>query len=121
MAAERDHPQELQLALMRSAAGPPGPRIADDLERDRELWSSAMLTRSDAPGGFGSLIPLRDLSRGLWNADTLYVLSSGVDDPALERLAQRWEPDEVTWIEAAEASNLLGSSRAARILRVWWD
>jgi hypothetical protein len=120
VAQKRDHPQELQLALMRSA-DPAGPRVADDLEQHRGLWSSALLTRSGAPGELGSLIPLRDLSRGVWNADTLYVLSSGVDDAALERLAQTWEPDQMTWIEGAAASDLLGSSRAARILYVWWD
>ena len=92
-----------------------GRQVAEDLERNTSLWSAAVTMG-------GGLIPLRDLSSGKWNADTIYVLSSQEDDEALFALASGWNPDEANWIEGADADELLGWHPSnARILQLWWD
>jgi hypothetical protein len=108
-------PQQLQLELMRLASRG---RVADDLIEHAALWSGALMTSTN-------LVPLRDLERGSWNADTLYVLSSGQDDEALVTLAGRWEADSIDWIGGMEAAVKLGEYRTdqpvRRVLVVWWD
>jgi hypothetical protein len=110
-------PQELQLALMRHASFNEldGNRVVRDLERRPELWAAALMSRDD-------LVSLRDLPDGEWNVDTLYVLSSGEDDAALEQLARAWNADEVSWLGEEDAARLLGESPPEhRVLVVWWD
>lgn len=67
------------------------------------------------------MIKLRDLDENYWNVDTLYVLSSGANDRLLGRIARRWHADAIYWVSGAAASSLLGDTRQARILEVWWD
>jgi hypothetical protein len=81
------------------------------------LWCAALLDRLDDD----ALIKLRDLDQNSWNADTVYVLSSGADDRALARIARTWHADALQWVGGAAASLLLGDSRPFRILEVWWD
>jgi hypothetical protein len=111
-------PQRLQLELIRLAGRGD---VADTLVEHRNLWSGALITRAANPFG---LVSLRDLERGFWNADTLYVLSTSVDDPALEQLAGQWEPDSIHWIDGMEAATKLGEYKngvVRRVLEVWWD
>ena len=110
-------PQELAFELMRSASFNEfdGVGVVSDLERHAHLWDAALMNRDD-------LVTLRDLPYGEWNVDTLYVLSSGQDDLALERLAAQWKADEVRWMSEDEAAQHLGESPPQRrILVVWWD
>jgi hypothetical protein len=110
--------QQLQFELMRLATADDldGDRIADELQAHADLWHGALIGRND-------LIGLRDLRDGYWNADTLVVLSSGLDDDALEALARQWRADTVHWIEGDEAARLIGDygTPTPRILMVWWD
>jgi hypothetical protein len=94
-----------------------GPQVVRDLLSHRQLWCAALIDRL----GSDALIKLRDLDDNIWNVDTLYVLSSGANDPALARLAGRWHPDARSWVGGSAASQLLGDSRPRRILEVWWD
>jgi len=110
-------PQELQLELIRLASFNDfdGGRAVDDLLRSRELWTGVLM---DAAG----LVKLRDIGAGVWNVDTLYVLSSGTDDRALETLVRSWGPDSIGWIEGEAADRELGWSLSGlRVLSAWWD
>ena len=112
--------QELHFELIREASFNQfdGPRVADALEQHPHLWQAVVMWREDS----GDLICLRDLPDGEWNVDTLYILSSGEDDAALESLALVWEADEVSWLPDDEASPRLGWWPASkRVLRCWWD
>jgi hypothetical protein len=111
--------QAIQLDLLRRSSfnNLKGARVARDLLKNRKLWCGALIDRL----GGDALIKLRDLDENVWNVDTLYVLSSGANDRLLTRLARRWHADAISWVGGAAASRLLGDSRAARVLDVWWD
>ena len=63
-----------------------GPKVAESLLRNRDLWLAAYMDRFGAPHeeciewfpAF-SLIKLRDLVRDQWNVDSLVVLTESVD------------------------------------------
>jgi hypothetical protein len=111
--------QAIQLDLLRRSSfnNLDGPQVVRDLLSHRQLWCAALIDRL----GSDALIKLRDLDDNYWNVDTLYVLSSGANDPALARLAGRWHSDARSWVGGSAASQLLGDSRPRRILEVWWD
>ena len=111
--------QAIQLDLLRRSSfnNLDGVQVANDLLAHRRLWCAALIDRL----GSDALIKLRDLDDNYWNVDTLYVLSSRADDPALARLAGRWHPDARSWVGGSAAKQLLGDSRPARILEVSWD
>ena len=114
--------QELQLELMSLASFNDfeGPRVVEDLKEHQDLWRGAVLDRD-------GLIKLRDIERGYWNVDTLYLLPALGKEYELEGIANLWGADEVDWIGGDTACYLLGSyspekrSQAKQILRVWWD
>jgi hypothetical protein len=111
--------QAIQLDLLRRSSFNQlnGRQVARDLLANRSLWCAALIDRL----GSSALIKLRDLDENDWNVDTLYVLSSGANDRSLARIARRWHADAINWVSGAAASSLLGDSRPARILEVWWD
>src|SRR5215472_2709175 len=96
--------QEIQFELMRQRVNNyDGEQVVADLLRAKSLWRSAMLTRLMNVG-----ICLRDIDQDVWNADTLLVLSSGVDDAELERLAGGWHADEIRWSSVYGLSSVAG-------------
>jgi hypothetical protein len=111
--------QSIQLDLMRRSSynNFDGKQVATDLVNHQRLWCAAILDRL----GDDALTKLRDIDENYWNADTVYVLSSGADDRSLTRLARRWHADDVYWVNAAHASQMLGTSDSFRILEIWWD
>ena len=97
-----------------------GVRVTRDLLRHRRLWCGVIMDRL----GNDALIKLRDIGSNEWNVDTLYVLSSGVNDRALTTLARHWQSDALQWVRGAAADQLLGEGGVVphrRILEVWWD
>lgn len=108
MAAPNNRVQQIQLELLRISGfnALDGERVVADLENNRDLWDGVLMTRSDP------LLLVRDLGEGVWNADTLYLRSSGVNDRGLEALAQGWEADELGWVRHQEGF---------RVLVLWWD
>lgn len=84
--------------------------------------------------GGGELIPLRNLSDGVWNIDTLYVLVKGDSEhraraqEVLKPPAEGWGT-EFTWLDAAGPAHererlckLLGTGEPHLALaRFWWD
>ena len=111
--------QSIQLDLLRRSSynNMDGAQVANDLLQHRQLWCAAILDRL----GLGALVKLRDIDQGYWNADTVYILSSGANNGALSKLARRWQADAVRWVTGAEASQLLGTSERHQILEIWWD
>src|SRR5919202_2409129 len=80
--------QALQFQLIRRSSfnNFDGVRLTRDLLQHRRLWCGVIMDRL----GNDALIKLRDIGSNEWNVDTLYVLSSRVNDRALSRLAGRW-------------------------------
>jgi hypothetical protein len=119
--------QRLQLDLMRLATFNHfnGDRVVDDLLANRDLWLAALMMRPAGPSFdfIPNLIPLRDLSDGGWNVDTLYILARPGQKAALERLARAWQADELAWLEGEEAAQALGVSAQSdlQVLQLWWD
>jgi hypothetical protein len=111
--------QSIQLDLLRRSSfnNMDGTRVTNDLLQHRQLWCAAILDRV----GNHPLIKLRDIDQGYWNADTVYILSSGANNPALSKLARRWDADAIQWVTGADASQLLGTSERYQILEIWWD
>jgi hypothetical protein len=66
------------------------------------------------------LIRLRDLPGGFWNADTLFIRCSGVDDERLQRLASDEWHGEVEIIPGDEARDR-GIGIGRDVMTVWWD
>jgi len=93
-----------------------GPRVANDLEANRDLWQGVLMTRTDTG------ITLRDLEHNYNNVNTLWILSSGKNDKELEKLARTWSWDEQKWYTKDESKSALGTgSTKYRILELWWD
>ncbi len=127
-------PQKLVFMLMIEAAfNAFDPyRVVEDLLRHRDLWDGVVMER-----GFpfctgadplqlqfhGDLIALRDLGRGHWNVDTVYVLTTEDKEAAWQPLVQNWQADEIGFERGDKAGKLLGclGSGQVSILRVWWD
>jgi len=111
--------QAIQFELMRRSSfnSFDGVRVAGDLVRHRQLWCGAFIDRL----GDDALIKLRDIGENSWNVDTLYVLSSNANNPALGALARHWRADAVQWVAGPAAGRLMGTSGSYRILEVWWD
>jgi hypothetical protein len=127
--------QEIQLELMRRASFNEfdGPKVAESLERHREKWIAAWMTRfgvhrEEHPDWYPamSLIPLRDLRGNRWNVDTLIVLTEDVERArqlAAVAEAEDWRADDVHVEEHEdEISMALGVFPCRKwILSVWWD
>jgi hypothetical protein len=152
--------QDLLLELIRRSEhnSLPGEKVATDLDNNRHLWRACMITMGQWPcqsaksimddvaagrkepyervGAFCSLIPLRDLSQqdNEFHTDELWIISSGVDDKALELLARKWDADEIDWLPMRESAYLQGGGAAffgrkqpdddpnrSSLMRVWWD
>jgi hypothetical protein len=103
-----------------------GHRVAGDLRGHADLWRSFVFTRE---GPLARLV-LRDLPDDVLAFDTILILAAPSRQDELQRLAERWEADEVTWTGIEEARRMLGGRRAVEgfdpdpqrvILRVWWD
>jgi len=93
-----------------------GPNVRKALEWRRNYWEACMMT-SYRPG-----VTLRDLSQGIFNADTLYILPAPGREKELERLANQWKAKSVKWMEREDAALFLGQHGTdKKVLEVWWD
>ena len=114
--------QELQLELIELVNHNRcnGQKIAKLLRDNRSLWHAALM-----PGR--RLDALRDMEYGEWPADTLYLLPVEGQEGALEKLAKRFNADEVRWLDGKESLSLLGywkkdiEKKSKLILSAWWD
>ena len=123
--------QEIQLELIRRTQfnAFDGPRVVAALERHQELWEAVLMDRMgfSEPGGLprAGLIKLRDLPKGYWNVDTLYILCP--DAACARRLGELAETEgwgEMVTVheERAEVDSALGGGwRTQAIVSIWWD
>ena len=120
--------QELQFELIKRVKfnDCAGEQIVADLLANRPLWRGVVMDRPsvvvDRQRGYIheeiNLVKLRDIEVNQWNVDTLFILTSGVNDAALASLAYQWEASEVWYLENPEVGLLHPSNK---VLRVWWD
>ena len=118
--------QDLNLELIKLASFNEfdGVQVVKDLIEHKDLWRGAVMGRY---GGYSELIPLRDIQKGCWNIDTLMITPVKGREDELEVLAGGWQADEIDWIGAERACDMLGSSSPElradnkQILRIWWD
>jgi hypothetical protein len=120
--------QELQLELMKLASfnSFDGNEVVKDLLKHQDLWKGCIIDRAGysraAYQGCIDLIKLRDIEDGIWNVDTIYILTSGVDDKKLEKLAKKWNADEIDFLSDEDAGRSLGEGPTNhKVLRIWWD
>ena len=114
--------QELQLELIElvNQNKCKGKKVAALLRENRSLWRAALMPCR-------RLDPLLDMENGEWSADTLYVLPADGQEEELEKLAKRFNGDEMKWLDGKESLSLLGFwnkdivKNAKLILWVWWD
>jgi len=109
--------QNLMFELMKLASfnSYDGQQVVSDLIDHKDLWRGAILDRDD-------LIKLRDIENDKWNVDTLFILTTGVNDVKLEELAHEWCADEIKYLSDEEAKHALGQSYPlGRVLSIWWD
>lgn len=101
-----------------------GKKIVEDLKANRHLWKGAILTMAKANTGSESLIPLRDISLNIWNADTLYIQTDVKNMDAIKKLASRWDADDIRPLSEKAILTMLGTSPEnleGWVIRVWWD
>lgn len=126
--------QDIQLELLRRTRfnDLDGARLCDSLQKHRSLWKAVLLDRPGLANFHGQgmlltsgLIKLRDLSRNIWNADQLFILTPSPEDArALATIAtdEDWG-GEVTVHEDRRATDMaLGFGRQTYgLLSIWWD
>ena len=124
--------QKLQFELMKLSSFNEfdGKKVTNDLTENRELWVSCVWGRLR----HFELIPLRDIVDGLWNTDTLYILTHKEKVKEIKNLARNWKVDEfgVTYSDREEGTIAFDHKRVWRvfgrnlkddecIIRIWWD
>jgi len=95
-----------------------GPKVAEDLKNNKELWDSVLMINDDLG------ILLRDLSKNYNNADTLLVLTTKERLPKLLNLCFSWRPDNVAIVDGEQLSCFLGSwmeNDQRTLVILWWD
>jgi hypothetical protein len=126
--------QELQAELLRRTSfnSMSGQRVLNCLLAHRHLWIAFILDRAPLwTSEFSELscnwlIKLRDLSRSIWNVDTLYVLTPTVDQAReLEQLANGeddWGGEVRVHDDPRQIEFALGVGRKPyALMSVWWD
>jgi hypothetical protein len=108
-------------------------RVVGDLLANRTTWDAVLMCNgfpsthsSDRDSWFihSDLITLRDMTDGIRNVDTLYLLHLDEHNDELTRLVGGWSADELDTIRGEMVEQLLGYYGIApdvAILRVWWD
>jgi len=124
--------QKLQFELMKLSSFNEfdGNKVADYLLKHRELWITCMWGRFKG----GVLIPLRDISKGIWRGDTLYIYTMKDKVNKLKELAKKWNADEfgvvyrdkeegIVTFDHTEVTYVFGSplKKDECIVRIWWD
>jgi hypothetical protein len=108
-------------------------RVVPDLLKHRDLWQGVVMDRGFVWRDEGEqsisrlrsdLIKLRDIGRGFWNVDTLFILTRASHEGRWRELTAEWAADEVSFLEGEDVGFLLGAwggQEDIRILTVWWD
>ena len=126
--------QDIQLELIRRTRfnNFDGERVVASLLRHRALWLGVLFDHVGESPRYGSallhvdgLIKLRDLADGIWNVDTLFVLTSNLRTARdLARLLAEddLKGDITVHDDPDETGAALGTmGEAWGVLTVWWD
>jgi hypothetical protein len=115
--------QEIQLELIRRTTfnAFDGPRVHASLLRHRSLWRVVLLDRPGVPNYAtpthlltGGLIKLRDLDDDVWNADTLFVLTTtraAAEELKAVAAAEDWGGEVLVHTDLEETDRALGTGR----------
>lgn len=128
-------PQKLQFLLMLGAAfnGFDPYRVIRDLLKHRSLWHGAVMdrgytivegTHTDLCRLSSDLVHLRDIGAGVWNVDTLFVLTDAGIAPRWQPIVAGWGAAEVNVLDEAESGQLLGGFGplgSLEVMTVWWE
>jgi hypothetical protein len=124
---------DLELELVRRSGRNEfhGAKIAKDLLANRTLWISLIFLREDFapaidrshPVWHKSLITLRDMPQGDYNADhlTLIAPSRKAADALAAIGKKRWQPDETIIPEEEVGPRAYGAAPGEWIVDFWWD
>jgi hypothetical protein len=123
--------QEIQLELIRRAgiSSFDGKAVVSSLKRNRDLWEAAMIDRICLQRGiqipYNALNKLREIPYGIWNADTLYVLTPSIaKGKKLARVAkkdQRGGEQHLHVDQEQLAAAMGGPALGTAVFQVWWD
>jgi hypothetical protein len=126
--------QEIQLELLRRTSfnALDGERVCASLHRHRHLWLAVLLDRPGIANYaepshllMSGLIKLRDLPENIWNADTLFILTSTAAQARdLARIADEedWAGEVYVHEDQQEIDRALGTGRQEYgLVSVWWD
>src|SRR4029079_2225808 len=123
--------QEIQLELIRRTKHNAfdGERIFASLIKHRHLWAAVMLDRVGLirTGGLPAmdLIKLRDLNENIWNADTLYILTTVPEDAKeLAKIIkiEQWGGELYVFDDHEVVDDALGGAEDGQcVVRIWWD
>lgn len=113
--------QDLHFELIKKATFDEfnGEKVVQDLMSNKELWVGVIMDR--LKGTLGDLVTLRDICADTWNADTLYILSSGKDDDKLQKLAEGWQCDNINWWRKRDVFNHIVCYTHVGILVLKWN
>lgn len=118
---EINEAQDLQFRLMELATFNEfdGHQIIADLKDNPNLWLGVVL--GDIGGR--NLIQLRDISKGEWNVDTLYILCQKEKAKELKRLASSWNANDICWVKSVQSAlgDWTEESKELKVLSLWWD
>ena len=130
--------QRLQFELMQASSFNDfnGEQVVKDLIENKDNWIGCIWGRF----GYFDLMPLRDISQGIWNTDTLYILTEKKNIRFLKKMAKKWKADEFGWIEEIENkkgsiyktygvfgdkqdffNRFGGGLKNLAVIRMWWD
>lgn len=123
--------QQLQFALLRDVQYNlfNGAEVVDDLLAWRDLWYAVIADRCGSSTGKRyeqviDLIRLRDMPRGYWNVDYVFIWTSDANLGRLRpMIEERWQANVVDVLDHDEAEMSMGCTLGpdARILYAWWD
>jgi hypothetical protein len=106
-------PQQIQLQLLKLC--PKFNNNADDIIRsliDNEPYWDSMIVDNDL------MVKLRDLGTGIWNADTIYIMTHHRD--VMEPVVESWNPSAWEWISNPD-DFLGGADVDCQVVKVWFD
>ncbi len=129
-----NRPQKLQfMQMLENAFNTFDPfRVIGDLLTHRHLWKGAVMDRAhvwypdgpnEPPRWETDLIKLRDIGRGVWNVDSLFILTETSHDAAWAAITENWLAD-LYWFEGQDIWHLVRTvNRDGRLklLIAWWD
>jgi len=108
-----------------------GNKVVDDLLRWRHLWEAVTADWCSYSTGnrFEAVCDLHRLiylPENLWMVDTVHILTSGIDDPLLQRqIKEHWKGAALTVFSVEQIDWNLNTGMLLpddqHIYRVWWD